>query len=367
MTPGARVWGHVALSLAMPRHRHRYLTVMGDRSGWVLDHEAHQVARVMRAQGFDAFETGGPWPMQTAFFSARHVALRDISRWTRMGVAVCFPYYHGYPGEGDADFDAMFDRLRRHHRDVSRIQVTHARMHALMLEAGVSPDKVRTIVIGVDTSVFTVPTDVQRRQARTRLGIPASAVVVGSFQKDGNGWADGFEPKRVKAPDVLVDALAQLKAMVPELWVLLSGPARGFVARGLTTAGIPFVHANPADPAEVPALYHALDAYIVASRQEGGPKAILESMASGVPIISTRVGQATELVAHGETGWLADVENATQLADGARRAVSDSAWLVRYRLAARATAESHDYNAQAPLWADFFSGLLPLPTGRMLP
>jgi glycosyltransferase involved in cell wall biosynthesis len=305
--------------------------------------------------------------MQTAFFSARHIALRDISRWKRMGVAVCFPYYHGYPGEGDAAFDAMFDLLRRHHHEVSRIQVTHARMHSLMLEAGVHPDKVKTIVIGVDTAVFTIPTDLERRQVRERLGIPASAVVVGSFQKDGNGWADGFEPKRVKGPDVLVAALVQLKTMVPELWVLLSGPARGFVARGLTAAGIPFVHANPADPADVPSLYHALDAYVVASRQEGGPKAILESMASGVPIISTPVGQATALVTHGETGWLADVEDAAGLADGARRAVSDSAWLGRYRVAARATAEAHDYNAQAPLWADFFSGLLPLPTGRKLP
>ena len=42
---------------------------------------------------------------------------------------------------------------------------------------------------------------------------------------------------------------------------------------------------------------------------EGGPRAALEAMATGVPLVSTRVGQAADLVRHGENGWLADVDD----------------------------------------------------------
>ena len=42
--------------------------------------------------------------------------------------------------------------------------------------------------------------------ARRVLGLPASAFVVGSFQKDGVGWGEGLEPKLIKGPDVLLAA-----------------------------------------------------------------------------------------------------------------------------------------------------------------
>jgi glycosyltransferase involved in cell wall biosynthesis len=112
-----------------------------------------------------------------------------------------------------------------------------------------------------------------------------------------------------------------------------------------------------ASHAGVPPLFHALDAYIVASREEGGPKSILESMASGVPIISTRVGQAAALIRHGENGWLADVGDAAGLAHFTQRSLA-SDWLPGYRRAARQTAEANDYLMQTPQWLAFFDGLL---------
>jgi len=359
-----RVLTHRAASLVHPGFRNELLTVIGDQSGWVLDYEAAQLVRVMRGLHRQAFQTARPWMHQVAFFLSRERALREIARWRRAGVSVCFPYFHGYPGEGDATFDATFAMLRRDHGSVSRIQVTHARMRDVVLATGIDPDKVRSIVIGIDSAAFTVPTREQQADARRRLGIPESAVVVGSFQKDGNGWGEGTTAKRIKGPDVLIETLARVKAQVPELFVLLSGPARGFVKNGLSAAGIPFLHATTQSQADVPALYHALDVYLVSSRQEGGPKAILESMASGVPIVSTRVGQATDLVRHGETGWLADVEDVDALADGVIRSIGSAEWLATYRVDARRTATSHDYRSQQPLWADFFDGILsPAPEG----
>ena len=53
---------------------------------------------------------------------------------------------------------------------------------------------------------------------------------------------------------------------------------------------------------------------MVASRDEGGPRAVLESMATGVPLVTTRVGQAADLVEHGVNGWMVDVEAVEALA-----------------------------------------------------
>jgi glycosyltransferase involved in cell wall biosynthesis len=52
--------------------------------------------------------------------------------------------------------------------------------------------------------------------------------------------------------------------------------------------------------------YHGLDAYICASRTEGGPHPLLEAAACGIPLISTRVGIAPELIKQYENGILVD-------------------------------------------------------------
>ena len=77
----------------------------------------------------------------------------------------------------------------------------------------------------------------------------------------------------------------------------------------LERLGIPHRHALLPDVDAVAQAYDAIDLCLVTSRDEGGPRAVLESMAVGVPLVSTRVGQATDLVRHGENGWLVDVED----------------------------------------------------------
>ena len=42
---------------------------------------------------------------------------------------------------------------------------------------------------------------------RKKFNIPQSAFVIGSFQKDGNGWGEGNEMKLIKGPDILINVL----------------------------------------------------------------------------------------------------------------------------------------------------------------
>ncbi len=156
------------------------------------------------------------------------------------------------------------------------------------------------------------------------MGIPDATVVIGSFQKDGNGWGEGNEPKRIKGPDIFVEVVKRLKEKIPNVLVLLTGPSRGFVKRGLSAAGVPFVHRLLDRYAEVGHYYQAIDLYLVTSRDEGGPKAILESMASGVPLVTTRVGQAIDLVRHQENAWMVESEDVDGLTHWAQAALTPS-------------------------------------------
>lgn len=78
-------------------------------------------------------------------------------------------------------------------------------------------------------------------------------------------------------------------------------------------------------------------------------------MATGVPIVSTRTGQATDLVQHGENGWLADVEDFDALVHWAGVALRDGA-VDEVVGRGRSTAEANSYQAQLPLWRDVFRG-----------
>jgi glycosyltransferase involved in cell wall biosynthesis len=333
------------------------LILMSDAPTWVLAYEMEEIGAVANRLGIITADPAlGPFVKHQSVFYASHLSLLVGDQWwqpNRLGMA----YMHGKPGTGYAEFDRTFDVLRRHHRRFERVQATHSEMHRVILQSGIAPEKVFVIPLGVNPSIFPRVTAASRAAARARFGIPAHARVLGSFQKDGVGWGDGAEPKKVKGPDVLLNVIDQLRADVPELFVLLSGPARGYVKAGLQRMGVPFAHDFIANPRELAPLYHATDVYVVASRQEGGPKAVLEAMACGVALVATRVGQAMDLIRHQDNGWIVDVEDAAGLAkwsgevlrNGAPTAVLD---------AAHETAIANSYDQQVPLWDRLFDGFV---------
>lgn len=293
---------------------------------------------------------------QGAFYGSHFDLLQgDVPGGThRLGTT----YFHGRPGTGVAAFDRVYQKLCECHERIERVQVSHSEMHRLVLTSGIAPHKVCLIRIAISLSHFSPRTAESSRDVRARLGIPQDAVVVGSFHKDGVGWQEGLEPKLEKGPDVLLKAIALLKKRVPRLFVLLTGPARGYVKAGLARLGVPYRHDFVQDYSELARRYHALDVYVVASRQEGGPKAILEAMASAVPVVTTRVGQAMDMVIHGANGWMADVEDAEALAHWAGHVVTHS-WDLGAPLGeGRRLAEANTYESQVPLWRDFLGGLV---------
>jgi glycosyltransferase involved in cell wall biosynthesis len=342
---------------------HSHLFVEQEAAEWVLSYEARQLARTATRLGVEL----GPreWARGVAGQSIFHLSqftllLHDFER---AGNNLGLSYFHGRPGTpGMPEFDACFETMRRRHAEIDRIQVTNREMEALVRSTGIAGEKVHRIPIGIDSGVFRPRDDASRRAARARFDLPDSAFVMGSFQKDGVGWGEGLEPKLIKGPDVLLAVAERVARQVPELHVLLTGPARGYVRAGLERLGIPYRHAFLPDVEALAEVYPAIDVCLVASRDEGGPRAVLESMATHVPLVTTRVGQAADLVRHGENGWMVEPEDADGLAAWTLHvARATDAELEPVLAAGRATAEDNSYDALRPRWRALLDGFVTMP------
>jgi glycosyltransferase involved in cell wall biosynthesis len=334
------------------------LIIVRDQAGWVIDEEMHELEDIANRLGIRLADSR--WlaasRQQAVYYGSQFFLLSDD--WLRSTHHIGVAYFHGKPGTGVREFDELYQRFSLYHERITRIQVSHSEMRDCLLATGIAPEKVHLIPIGINTSYFSVQTPDSKRRARDYYGIPQTAVVVGSFQKDGVGWGEGREPKLIKGPDIFLQSVERLKRQVPELFVVLSGPSRGYVKAGLEKLGIPYRHFLLDCYPEVGQLFQTLDLYMVTSRLEGGPKAILESMASGVPLVTTRVGQAIDLVCHGENGFMVDVEDVEGLSAWAEWILSHPSSLNIIQRNGRQTAEANSYESQVPMWDRFFNGFI---------
>jgi len=327
---------------------------------WVTTQEIKGLLSVTEKLGISCRQSGPlriGLPRQSIFFPGVYF-MKHPRRYLLGKNRIAFPYYHGYPSSGNPLFTKCFNNLKKYHQEITRIQVSHTYMRDLILETGISRDKVFLIPIAIEEDYFSKQTPESKINARKKYDIPQSAVVVGSFQKDGNGWGEGLEPKLIKGPDVFLETIKILKQKIPELFVFLSGPARGYVKKGLEQINVPYTHVYLENYPQIGQLYQCLDLYITASRQEGGPKAVLESMASGIPLVTTRVGQAMDLVANEENGLMVEPEDSEALAFYAAKVLSDSTLRDSMTENGLITAEKNTYSAHVPLWKKFFTGFV---------
>ncbi len=223
-------------------------------------------------------------------------------------------FFHGKPEDGE-DVKIHIDLFLESVQRLEKIVTASSLIEQRLLKWGVPQKKLVKIPLGVNTSLFKLPLNYQKESIRKTLGIPDHHIVIGSFQKDGSGWKDGLDPKFIKGPDLFIATLKLLMLRGYPVYALLTGPARGYVKKELANFGIPYFHTYPKNHNDLISLYHALDIYLITSREEGGPMGLLESIACGTPVASTNVGMASDIISDKITGVITDqieVENIVQ-------------------------------------------------------
>jgi glycosyltransferase involved in cell wall biosynthesis len=203
--------------------------------------------------------------------------------------------FHGDFGIS-SKMDSQLERFLQLVPILSCVVVANGTMRERLIRWGVPESKIRQIPIGVNLSLFQPTSNEHRQSMRARFGIPEKSICIGSFQKDSEGWPDGQTPKWIKGPDVFVDTVTAL-AKSFSVHCFLTGPSRGYVKHRLVQEGITFTHVFLDRYEDIVDCYACLDLYLITSREEGGPKAVLEATACGVPVVSTRVGMVQEVLA----------------------------------------------------------------------
>ena len=339
---------------------------MEDRSRWVTFHERAALGETLKRIGIPYSQKRFSF-FEACFFADKYTAIKKAKFFHMAGNKLAFNFYHGDPYKNiEPSFLNFFQEMKSKRKFFRRIRVSNSQIEEMLLNEGFG-DLVFKIPIGIETSRFPLVTSNSRNKIRSSMEIPDSAVVIGSFQKDGiedMGAKDfsplkgGHLPKLIKGPDIFIKTLQILKKSIPEIYVLLSGPSRGYVMNQLNIIGIPYKYIYLKNYIDMWRLYHALDMYIVTSREEGGPKSILESMATGIPIISTPVGQAKDLIKHENNGWLSESFQPENLAYLCEVAMKNFYTNNKIKSNGVDTANLNDYKNQDKMWKDFFSTML---------
>ena len=153
--------------------------------------------------------------------------------------------------------------------------------------------KITSIPFWVNQKIFFDIKDIG--QFRTKYKFRDDEYLVGSFQRDSEG-EDPKLPKLIKGPDQFIKIVKKLKKSNENLKVLLTGKRRDYIINELIKNNIKYELFEMVDFTTLNELYNCLDLYIVASRIEGGPQAILECATNKTPIVSTDVGVASEIL-----------------------------------------------------------------------
>jgi glycosyltransferase involved in cell wall biosynthesis len=209
-----------------------------------------------------------------------------------------------------------------------------------LLAAGVRADKISMIRNGIDLRTF----DRASGLLKAELGWSEYPLIglVGRLSGE-------------KGVDIFINAAARvLKQRSDAKFVVVGdGPDRAKLDALIDELGIRDSVRMLGRRDDMPAVYASLDLMVSASRREGLPIAILEGMASRLPLIATPVGAVPTVVSDGHTGVLVPAEAPEVLATGIIDLLGDEPQRKRLGSAARQLVEDQ-FSAQR-MTADYLS------------
>ncbi len=213
------------------------------------------------------------------------------------------------------------------HRWATHVTAVSEAVAVTVVALGVPRERITVIPNGVDVARFDVAA-APRAELGGREGVPLIGTVGCLAPRKDHG--------------TLLEALAALAGRGTDFTAALvgEGPDRAALEAHARRLGLAERVRFLGERADVERLLAAMDVFVLSSREEGIPNALLEAMAAGRPAVATAVGGTPEVLRDGATGWLvparepgalaaalgdalARPEEARRRATAARRAVED--------------------------------------------
>lgn len=278
------------------------------------------------------------------------------------GVKVRIHSEHGWD-ESDVDGrNVKRQILRRIHRPLVHLYIPVSKDIARYLQERIHipAKRVQHIYNGVDTRGYR-PAQNGREALPEESTTRADDIVfgtVGRIQavKDQGNLVRAFGLLRKQAPD-LADRL--------KLVLIGDGPQFDEVSRVVDELGLREAVWMAGARSDVPQLLRGLDVFMLPSLSEGISIAILEAMASGLPVVASRVGGNPELVQEDQTGLFVPPAQPQALADAMERYARDPDMRARHAVAAQEfIAANFSLDAMVEGYLKAYDGMLARATGR---
>jgi glycosyltransferase involved in cell wall biosynthesis len=242
-------------------------------------------------------------------------------------VSTCHTWYDN---DRKVFFYGVLDRLIL--RGYARVVAVSEDVRQRLLKSGVKANKVSMIRNGIDLRPF----DRAAAVVRDELGWSGCPLVglVGRLSVE-------------KGVDIFLHAAARVLAHCPNTKFVVAGdgPDRAELDTLIDKLSIRDTVRMLGRWDDMPAFYASLDVMVSASRQEGLPIAILEGMASRLPLVATAVGEVPTVIQDGRTGVLVPAEDPELLAAAILELLRDPAKRERVGSAARQLVED-DFSAE---------------------
>lgn len=125
---------------------------------------------------------------------------------------------------------------------------------------------------------------------------------------------------------MLLEAFAKVREQFPEytLTIYGEGPFRNTLEENITRLGLEDCVSLPGSVKDVHDRIASAELFVMSSNYEGMPNALIEAMCLGLPVISTAVSGATDLIRHGENGLLVDCGDTEALTGAMMQLLADS-------------------------------------------
>jgi glycosyltransferase involved in cell wall biosynthesis len=205
-----------------------------------------------------------------------------------------------------------------------------------MVASGVPEEKIAVIHNAIDTDAWSPARVIESR--RTEWGLTSAFPVVGYVgrimpEKDLESW---------------LRAAALLARKCPRARFVLVGDGRDATTRRELEAlagalGIEDRVLFSGYQSDLPPVYASFDVFMLSSRREGLPNSLLEAMAMRLPVVTTDVAGAKELVVDGETGFVRPQGDARGLGEALIALAGDDALRARLASASRHRVE-HEFS-----------------------
>src|SRR5438034_4489463 len=241
----------------------------------------------------------------------------------------------GLPGAALAGVPVRVGNRREINPDKSVAQIAMQRVvcsyaHKIVANCRAAADRLRAERIpSRKTAVVPNGLDVQHFETRPRAARLRKVIVVANLRRE-------------KGHDVLIDAAPEVLRRFPDAQFecVGGGPELQALVARADARGVLHAFTFLGHQDDVPAKLAEADVFVLPSRSEAFPNAVLEAMASGLPSVASAVGGILELIDNERTGLLAPAGDSKQLADRLCQLMADPALAGRLGDAARIEARA---------------------------